>query len=165
LGKAKVEKANKLTSQDGNGRPSVRVEELAHRGKIAGALASCEVFLEKSVVSLKDAPEEFDMCVWRAAAELEYALFLFSLKNADADVTSKWKTESYNRSDQPAKLLKTVQTLVAKSKESTVSGNWLKAYKHAFVARHILLKIQREHARKKRVGLLRRRSSYSSSST
>jgi hypothetical protein len=165
LGKAKAEKTHKLISERSNGGPIAEAEESARIGKITDALAFCESFLEMSRVSLKKTPEEFDLCAWRAAAELEYALFLFSLKYTDQDVTSGWKTESHNRSDSPAKLLKTVQTSVAKSKESVFSGNWLKAYEHAFTARQLLLRIQREYARKKHAGLLKRSGYYSSSST
>lgn len=163
MGKAKAEKTSKLRCKDGRSRSSVKVEESAYSEKITRALTSCQAYLEKSIAAAKGVSEEYDISVWHAAAELEYALFLFSLKNANSDVTPKWKTESTDRSDPPAKLLQKAQVLVAKSRTSGISGKWLEAYKGAFAARHILLRIQRESAKKKR-DLLKRSNSYSSSS-
>lgn len=160
--KAKTEKTSKLRCKDGRSRSPVKVEESAYSDKITRALTSCQAYLEKSIAAVEGVSED-DLSVWHAAAELEYALFLFSLKNANSDVTPKWKTESADRSDQPAKLLQKAQVLVAKSRTSGISGKWLEAYKAAFTARHILLRIQRESAKKKR-DLLKRSNSYSSSS-
>lgn len=150
MGKERVEKTNELTCQRGNSKASAKVEELAYSEKIAKALASCEAYLEESIAALKSACEESDSWLWHAAAELEYALFLFSLKSPDEDVTLNWKTGSYDRSDSAAKLLNTVQNLVVQSKESIAAGNWLQARKYAYAAGSILLRIQREHTRKKR---------------
>jgi HSP90 family molecular chaperone len=150
LGKERVEKAKELKCQGGKSEASAKVEELAYGEKIAKALTSCEAYLEKSVVAVKSMCEESDNWVWHAAAELEYALFLFSLRNSDEDVTSEWKNGSHDRSGSTAKLLNTVQDLIARSKESVASGSWLKAHKYAYVAQSALLRIQREHTRKKR---------------
>jgi sugar diacid utilization regulator len=150
LGKERAEKANEFTCQGGKSEASAKVEELAYGEKITKALTSCEACLEKSVVAVKSAREESDNWVWHAAAELEYALFLFSLKNADENVTLKRKTGSRDKNDSTAKLLNTVQNLVVQSKESIATGNWLQAHKYAYAAGNILLRIQREYGRKKR---------------
>lgn len=150
MGKERAEKANEFTCQGGSSEASVQVEEMAYSEKIVKALASCEVFLEKSVAALMSACEESDHWVWHAAAELEYALFLFSLKNADENVTLKRKTRSRDKNDSTAKLLNRVQNLVVQSKESIAAGNWLQAHKYACAAGNILLRIQREYGRKKR---------------
>jgi hypothetical protein len=88
--------------------------------------------------------------MWHAAAELEYALFLFSLKGSDDDVVLNWKTGSHDRGGSLAKLVNTVQNMLVQSKESIVAGNWVQARKYACAAGNILLGIQREHTRKKR---------------
>jgi hypothetical protein len=150
LGKERAEKTKELTCQRGNSRASAKVDELVYSEKIAKALASCEAYLEKSIAALKSECEESDSCMWHAAAELEYALFLFSLKGSDDDVALNWKTGSHDRGGSPAKLLNTVQNMLVQSKESIAAGNWLQARKYAYAAGNILLGIQREHSRKKR---------------
>jgi len=150
LGKERAEKTKEPACRRGNSGASAKVEELAYSEKIAEALTSCEDHLEKSIDASKRACEESDSCMWRAGAELEYALFLFSLKSSDEDVISNWKTGSHGRSDSAAKLLSTVQNLVIRSKELTATGDWLQARRCAYAARNILLRIQREHTRKKR---------------
>jgi hypothetical protein len=149
LGKVRVERAKEFICQDGKSESSAKVEELAYGEKIAEALTSCEAYLDKSIAALKSACEELDSWTWHAAAELEYALFLFSLRNADEDVTLKWRAESPEGSRSPAELLNTVQNLVVHSRESAASGSWLQARKYAYAARNVLLRIQREYARKK----------------
>jgi hypothetical protein len=150
LGKERAEKTNELMYRRGNSRASAKVEELAYSEKLAKALVSCEAYLEKSIAALKSACEESDSWMWYAAAELEYALFLFSLKGSDEDIPLNWKTGSHDRGGSTAKLLNTVQNLVVQSKESIAAGNWLQARKYAYAAGNILLRIQREHTRKKR---------------
>jgi hypothetical protein len=149
LGKVRVEKAREFMCQDGNSKASAKGEELAYGEKIAKALTSCEAYLDKSIAALKSASEELDSWTWHAAAELEYALFLFSLRKADEDVTLKWRAESPDGNRSPAELLNTVQNLVVHSRESAASGSWLQGRKYAYAARSVLLRIQREHARKK----------------
>ena len=150
LGKEKIEKTKGLTCQGGRNGASVEVEDLAYSEKIAEALASCETYLEKSIAASKNAYEESDNWVWHAAAELEYALFLLSLKGSDDYAPLNWKTGSHYRNDSTAKLLNAVQNLVIRSKESTATGDWPQARRCAYAAGDILLRIQREYARKKR---------------
>ena len=148
--KERAEKTKELTCQRGKGRASAEVEELAYSEKIVKALTSCEAYLAKLIPASKNTCEESDNWMWHAAAELEYALFLFSLKSPDEDVALNWKTGSRDRSDSTAKLVETVQNLVIRSKESTMTGDWLQARRCAYAAADILLRIQREHSRKKR---------------
>jgi hypothetical protein len=150
VGKEKVEKTKELTFQGNNSKAPVEVEKLAYSEKIAEALASCETYLEKSIAASKSACEESDNWVWHAAAELEYALFLLSLKGSDEDAALNWKTGFYYRNDSTAKLLDTAQNLVIRSKELTATGDWPQARRCAYAAGNILLRIQREHTRKKR---------------
>lgn len=150
MGKERAEKTKELKCQDGNSDASAEFKELAYSEKIDKALSSCEAYLEESIIALKGASEEFGNWVWHAAAELEYALFLVSLKNGDEDATLKRKTESHDRSDSTAKLLNRVRNLIVQSKESIASDNWLQARRYAYAAGNILLRIQREYARKKR---------------
>jgi hypothetical protein len=153
LGKAEV--------QSGNSKASSEAERLAYTEKMAKGFASCEAYLEKSIAAVEGGREESETLIWHASAELEYLLFLFSLKDADEDVTLKWKAKHNNVKDSTAKMLSTVQDLVVHSKESISLGNWRPARSYAYSARNILLRLQREHTRKKRKSS--RGSSYSSS--
>ena len=150
MGKERAEKTKEPACQRGSSGASAKVEELAYSKKILEALTSCGDYLEKSIDASKRTCEESDSCMWLAGAELEYALFLFSLRSSDEDFTSNWKTGSHDRSDSAAKLLSMVQNLVIRSKELTAASDWLQARRCADAARNILLRIQREHTKKKR---------------
>lgn len=151
LKKERLENPDRFTGQRGASKESVKakVEELAYTEKAVKALVSCEVHLGKSISALDSSSEEFDNLIWHAAAELEYALFLFSLKGSEDDVTLIGKAESRYRSDSTAERLDTVQTLIAQSKKSIDAGDWLRAHKCAYDGSNILLRIQRERAKKK----------------
>jgi hypothetical protein len=161
LGKVRAEKTDEFIPQSGNSKASPEAKRLIYTEKMAEAFASCEVYLEKSIAALEGGRGDPDNMMWHAAAELEYVLFLFSLKDTDKDVTLKWKTESHSRRDSTAKLLSSVQDLVVQSKETIAFGNWQQARRYAYSARNILLRIQREYSRKKRESS--GSSSYSSS--
>lgn len=161
MGKIRAEKTDEYIPQSDNGKSSPEVERLVYTEKTAKAFASCEAYLEGAMAALKGGRGELDNLMWHAAAELEYVLFLFSLKDADEKFPLKWKTESLSEGASAAKLLSEVQDLVARSKETIAFGNWRRARRYAYSARNILLKIQRVHSRKKRESS--GSSSYSSS--
>jgi hypothetical protein len=149
LGKVRAERTDEYIPPGGNSKSSPEAERLIYTYKMAKAFASCEAYLEKSMAALERGRGEPDNFMWHAAAELEYVLFLFSLKDANENVPLKWKTESLSGRGSAAKLLSAVQSLVARSKETIALGNWRQARRYAYSARNILLRIQREHSKKR----------------
>ncbi len=161
MGKVRAEKTDEYIPRSDKSKSSPEAERLVYTEKTAKAFDSCEVYLEDAMVALEGGRGEADNLMWLAAAELEYVLFLFSLKDADEKFPLKWKTESLGGRASAAKLLSAVQDLVARSKETFAFGNRCRARRYAYSARNILLRIQREHSRKKRESSWS--SSYSSS--
>jgi hypothetical protein len=124
---------------------------MAYDKEIVQSLDSSMSYVKESFRILGTAPlKEFDVCVWHAAAELEYALFLFSLKIQDENVTKGWKPNRSRRKDDAATLLKAAQESLSRSQESVCAEEWLKAYRNAFAARHLLLWVQKDLAKKRR---------------
>ena len=123
---------------------------MAYSKEIVQSLNSSMSYVKESVRILDTAPlEEFDVCVWYASAELEYALFLFSLKIQDENVTKGWKSNRSRRKDDTATLLKATQEVLSRSQEFVCAEEWLKAYRDAFAARHLLLWVQKDLAKKR----------------
>ncbi len=138
---------------------STEVKKFPYYEKIMEALASCETYLGK-LTAAKTTCEEFDNWLWHASAELEYALFLFSLRDSEKNDkldTCTRKIGSRYRNESRAKLLGKVQNLVIRSKKWTAIGDWHQARGCTCAAGNILLKIQREQERK-RPGLAGTRS-------
>jgi hypothetical protein len=124
---------------------------MAYDMEIVQSLDSSMSYVKESFRISGTAPlNEFDVCVWHAAAELEYALFLFSLKIQDENVTKGWKPNRSRRKDDAATLLKAAQEVLSRSQESVCAEEWLKAYRDAFGARHLLLWVQKDLAKKRR---------------
>ena len=123
---------------------------MAYDKEIVLSLNSSMSYVKESVRILDKAPpKEFDVCVWYASAELEYALFLFSLKIQDENVTKGWKSNRPRRKDDAATLLKAAQEVLSRSQEFVCAEEWLKAYRDAFAARHLLLWVQKDLAKKR----------------
>jgi hypothetical protein len=124
---------------------------MAYDKEIVQSLNSSMSYVKESFRISGTAPlREFDVCVWHAAAELEYALLLFSLKIQDENVTKGWKPNRSRRKDDAANMLKAAQEVLSRSQESVCAEEWLKAYRDAFAARHLLLWVQKDLAKKRR---------------
>ncbi len=119
--------------------------------KILKALESALNHLKLSTSALKNSDENaFSNSVWHVAAELEYALFLFSLAFGNNYDTLKVKPNPEPKNLQFDSVIGEVENLLEEAKKLTSSGNLLDAYKSAYMARHRVFKVQEILAKKKR---------------
>ncbi|MEM3626956.1 MAG: hypothetical protein QXZ25_02905 [Candidatus Bathyarchaeia archaeon] len=120
--------------------------------KILKALEATVNHLKNAVQALKREDEKsFDDATWHAAAELEYALFLFSIMLKDAGETQKLKVNPESKVVNFEAILIQTQDFLSKAGTCMANKNILEAYKNANVARHYLLKVQEELAKRKRM--------------
>lgn len=124
---------------------------MAHHEKIVQSVKLSIGYLEASILALDKKDEDsFADSLWRSAEELEYVLFLFSLEFQDQNVRSKWKSMFDIKKGDAGSSLKAAKRLLNESRKSMIDECWLEAYKSAYVARHYLLKLQEDLAKKKR---------------
>ncbi|MGD8546313.1 MAG: hypothetical protein PVH12_09080 [Candidatus Bathyarchaeota archaeon] len=100
-------------------------------------------------------PEE---TVWHAAAEVEYALFLFSVSIEEETQKSKWKINPKLKKAEVKPLLVEVQSLLETAEKKLKNDDLLNAYKNASIARDYLLRIQKRFTKEKREALKKKKS-------
>lgn len=121
------------------------------KDKMLKALEFALNHLRNSVLALKSGSEgSFSDGIWHVAAELEYALFLLSLKVGDKHDVSKFRQNPEPKNLQIEDLLAKVEDLLNGAKKEVGSGNLLNAYKNAYLARHNLFRVQEVLAKEKR---------------
>jgi hypothetical protein len=122
--------------------------------KILKALKSAISYLDNSMPAL-DRKDEDSLAnsIWHVAAELEYALFLFSITFEVGVDKSKWKLNPKLKKTELGPTLVTVRDLLNDAEKCMQSEKLLDAYKNAYIARHYILKVQKEFAKKKREAL------------
>lgn len=110
--------------------------------KILAAIASAIGYLEDSIFAFakKDETEVVNN-VWRAAANLEYALFLLSLEQQDETKNSSWKSVPHSKQTDIEPLLIQTKDLIETAKENVKTEKLLDAHKKAWIARGHLLRI------------------------
>ena len=79
--------------------------------------------------------------VWRAAAETEYALFLFSLSHQGEYVTSSAKHSKTTKQTEVGPALTSAQDLLKEAKESLSVGSIEEAHEKTWDARGYILKV------------------------
>jgi hypothetical protein len=124
---------------------------IAVNEKILRSLKSAVAYLENSAFAL-DKKDESLLAdnIWHVAAELEYALFLFSVKTQDeSDVPELKSNPRFEKADADSMLVD-VKNLLNEAEEFVLSGRLQDAYNSAYAARHCVLKIKDDLARKKR---------------
>lgn len=127
---------------------------MAINEKISRALNSAATYLENSIRALTKKDENSLMDnIWHLAAELEYALFMFSITFQEEKDKPKWRSNPRLKKVEVDSALVTVQDLLKEADERMKEKNLLEAYQKADVARHYVLKVQRDFARKKREAL------------
>ena len=131
---------------------------MAANEKILKALKSAITHLDNSMLTMdkKDDNSVADS-VWHTAAELEYALFLFSITVQDEIDKTKWKLNPKLRKVEVGPMLVAVQELLDKAEKCVTNENLLDAYKSAYIARHFILKLQKDFTRKKREALKKKK--------
>jgi len=119
--------------------------------KILKALKSAITHLGNSMLTI-DKKEDNSLAdsVWHVAAELEYALFLFSITVQNEVDKSKWKVNPKLKKVEVGPTLVAVQDLLNEAEKCMTSEKLSDAYKSAYIARHYVLKVQKDFAKKKR---------------
>lgn len=131
---------------------------MAASQKILKALKSALTYTESSVSALDKKDESlFEDTVWHVAAELEYALFLFSIVVQDDVDKSKWKLNPKIRKVEGDPILVKVQDLLNASDKFVRDKKFLDAFKSVYLARNYVLAIQKDLAKKKREALRKKK--------
>ncbi len=121
--------------------------------KILSTITSAISYLEDSMEAFARNKETALMNnLWRAAADLEYALFLFSLKHQDEPRSSSWKLDSHSNQSEIEPLLVSTKGLLETAKESIKANDFLEAHKKAWLARGQLLRIHDTFEKKRKSG-------------
>jgi len=119
--------------------------------KIQKAVDDASACLKDSIAEFaKKNEESFADRVWHVGAELEYALFLFSMMFPDESSVSKRKPNPELKNIDTATILADCQTLLDEAGKQLAKGKLKESYKTAYVARHYILKVQEDIAKKKR---------------
>jgi hypothetical protein len=119
--------------------------------KIQKALDGASACLKTSIVELsKKNDESYADRVWHVGAELEYALFLFSMMFPDESSVSKRKPNPELKNIDTATILTDCQNLLDEAGKQLATGKLKESYKTTYMARHYILKVQEDIAKKKR---------------
>jgi hypothetical protein len=132
---------------------------MAANEKILKALKSAITHLDNSILAM-DKKEDNSLLednVWHAAAELEYVLFLFSITVQNEIDKSKWKLNPKLKKVEVGPTLVTVQDLLNEAEKCIKNEKLLDAYKSAYIARHYMLKVQKDFVKKKREALKKKK--------
>ena len=107
---------------------------------ITEALTSAISHLENTMKALANKDENKVMTsVWKSAADLEYANFLFSIPR-DKPKNSSWKLDLRSKQVEIEPLLVSAQDLIEEAR-SKLDADGLEAYKKTWMARGYLLKV------------------------
>jgi len=113
-----------------------------HAEKIAEAIASAMNHLENSMKALANQDQSaVGDSVWHAAAETEYALFLFSLAHHGESTTPSTKHSSPTKQTEVGPTLISAQDLLKEAKEKMSAGNIKEAHEKTWDARGYILKV------------------------
>ncbi len=106
------------------------------------AMTSAIAYLEDSMeVLVKKDEKKVAHFAWRAASDLEYALFLFSLMHQDETESSSWKLNPYPKQLEIGPLLISAQDLLNEAKNSFEADELHEAHKKIWMARGQLLRV------------------------
>jgi len=125
-----------------------RVGSMSFHSKILNALKKAKKYL-KSSIRTKENAESFKKAIWHAAAELEYALFFFSIKFSDENKRHNWRVNPRSKESDLNLMLSMAEKFLSSAEKCVLSEDMLEAYKNAYLARNYMLKIQGALAKKK----------------
>jgi hypothetical protein len=130
------------------------VETMMADDKILKSLKSTIAYLENSMQALNKKDDSlFADSIWHVAAELEYTLFLHSIKFQNEINPLKWKPNpEFKKADSGSTLVE-VRNLLNEAIKCILNEKLLDAYKNAYIARYYVLKVQEDLARKKHEAL------------
>jgi len=119
--------------------------------KITESIASAVNHLEGSMKALAKKDEKnLVNLVWRAGADLEYALFLFSLMHQNESESSSWKIDSHSKQVEISSILSSVQNLLREAKDNMKAGELFDAHKKTWTARGYLLRVHDTFEKKRK---------------
>ena len=111
--------------------------------KLTRAITSARSHLEDSMkVVSKGNGEDVSSIVWRAAADLEYALFLFSIMREDESRSSSWKLGLRSKDVEVDSVLASTRDLLEEAESKIEAGELREAHQKTWMARGYLLKLQ-----------------------
>jgi len=111
--------------------------------KVLRTLSSAAQFLQEAITANVEGDlERVAKATWRAAAELEFGLFLFSLWHAEAVQGSSGRVQSVKQQEEVTHLLKNVKSFVEDAAASLEAKELEETYKRMWKSRSILLKVQ-----------------------
>jgi hypothetical protein len=129
---------------------------MATSKKILNTLEAAIKYLENSALALnKDDENLLADSVWHGVAELEYALFLFSMA-LPSESNFEWKPNPKLKKMETSAVLSEAEKLLRKAEELAVEGKLFDAYNNAYIARQYMFKVQEDLAKKKREALKRK---------
>ena len=106
------------------------------------AITSAIAYLEDSMEALvKNDEKKVAHFAWRAASDLEYAVFLFSLMHHDETESSSWKLNPKSKQVEMGPLLISAQDLLKEAKNSFEADELHEAHKKTWMARGQLLRV------------------------
>ena len=106
------------------------------------AITSAIAYLEDSMEALvKKDEKKVAHSAWRAASDLEYALFLFSLMHQDETESPSWKLNPKSKQLEIEPLLISAQDLLKEAKNRFEADELHEAHKKTWIARGQLLKV------------------------
>lgn len=118
--------------------------------KVLTAITSALNYLGNSLTALNKGDHDvFAKNVWHVVAELEYALFLFSIIIQN-EITSKPKTDPNPKKVELNQMLGDVSRFLESAKTFVETGKFLDAYEDVRNARNYALKVQEEFSKRKR---------------
>ena len=79
--------------------------------------------------------------VWKASADLEYALFLFSLMRQDENPSVSWKLDISSKQVEVGPTLMLAQDLLKEAKDNFEAENFREAHKKTWMTRSHLLRV------------------------
>ena len=116
---------------------------MALEQKITKAILSAKRHLDNSQKSIAEHNQDaLANHVWKASAELEYALFLFTVLRQTEDRTHSWKVNLKSRELELAPVVTSTQELVTNAQTHFEDGDLQEAHKNAWLARGHLLEVQ-----------------------
>lgn len=114
--------------------------------KLIGTVTSAVDNLEGAIKALiKRDERETRKRVWRAAADSEYALFLFSINsNTGPGDSYPWKLSLNPKNMETGPALISAQELLKEAEENIRTGNLQEAHRKTWMARGYLLEVQHQ---------------------
>ena len=118
--------------------------------KISKTVASALAYIEDAIdPQAKGNEEKVMQLTWRAASDLEYGLFLFSLRYPEETRSSSWKLPPIKQPKIDS-LLASTQDLLEEATKSLEADDLKEAHKKTWIARGQLLRIHNLFEKKQR---------------